>query len=429
MSGSNKYPRKTKIFILSFLLLCLTLACAAITGVSVTEEPASVQFGPSYAPQEHQARTLDAIWNLLEQNYIYYGSADVDWETLQERYNQRVRSGLSSEEFNDLMGELESELPEGSLVWQSREERIETDLTDASTYQGIGAFVAFKAESVPHVVILSVIEGSPAEEAGLQAHDSILSIDGDPVRLDEGLSVVERIRGPAGSSVTLEVQTPGSTNRMITVTRRELASTGQLQVDPIIGTNALYGHILFPPIAYEGLIDDVVQSMQALTVNQHLDGLILDLRVAGSARGWPLEEMFTVFQDGSIGEFYNRSERQVFSVDGQDMFGSQTVPLVVLVGQNTSGFPEILAASLQANERAVIIGAATSGSIETTSSFYLPDGSQAYIQSTSFRLLNGEEPGQNGIRPDVRIDADWDAVLPEADPVLEAALEALGGDQ
>lgn len=429
MNGSNKYPKKTKILILSFLLLCLTLACAALTGVPVTKEAISIQSGPGYTPQEHQARTLDAIWNLLEQNYIYYENADVDWATLQEHYNQRIQSGLSTEEFHNLMGELESELPEGSLVWQAREERIETDLTDASIYQGIGAFVAFKAESVPHVVILAVIKGSPAEEAGLQAHDSILSIDGDPVRLDEGLSVVERIRGPAGSSVTLEVQTPGRANRMITVTRRELESTGQLLVDPIVKTDTLYGYFLFPPIAYEGMIDDVVQSMQALTVNRHLDGLILDLRVAGSARGWPLEEMFTVFQDGSIGEFYNRNERQVFSVDGQDMFGSQTVPLVVLVGQNTSGFPEILAASLQADERAVIIGAATSGSIETTSSFYLPDGSQAYIQSTSFRLLTGEEPGQNGIRPDVRIDADWDAVLPNLDPVLEAAIQALEGDQ
>lgn len=429
MDSTNKYPQKTKFLILSFLLLYLTLACAVITGIPVAEQPVSTQLGPGYTAQEHQARTLDAIWNLLEQNYIYYESADVNWDKLRERYDQQVQLGLSAEEFNDLIGELESELPDGSLVWQSRTVRIETDLTDSSTYQGIGAFVAFKAESVPHVVILSVIEGSPAEQAGIRAHDSILSIDGDPVHLEEGLNVVERIRGPAGSPVTLEVQTPGQANRLIIVTRGELESTGKLQVDPIIETDALYGHFLFPPIAYDGLIDDVVQSMQVLTVNRHLDGLILDLRVAGSARGWPLEEMFTAFQDGNIGEFYNRTERQVFNVSGQDMFGSQSVPLVVLVGPNTVGFPEILAASFQANKRAIVIGAATSGAIETTSSFYLPDGSQAYIQSTSFRLLDGEEPGQTGISPDVRIDADWDDVQPDADPVLEAAIKALEENQ
>jgi C-terminal processing protease CtpA/Prc len=241
--------------------------------------------------------------------------------------------------------------------------------------------------------------------------------------------VVQRIRGLAGSTVSLEVQTPGRAKRSITVTRGQLTSTGELQVDQIIKTSGFYGYLLFPPVAYDTLIDDVLGSIQVLTTNRHLDGLILDLRVAGSTGSWPLEEMLTVFQNGDIGEFYTRTESQAFSVDGRDIFGSQSVPLVILVGQNTAGFPEILAASLQAGERAVIIGAPTSGSIETTSAFYLPDGSQAFVESTSFRLPNGEEPGQNGIKPDVPIEADWDEVVPNADPVLEAAVEALGANQ
>src|SRR5574342_295483 len=105
----------------------------------------------------------------------------------------------------------------GSLTWQSRADRIQADLEASSSFQGIGAVIAFKEERVPHVVLLSVIKGSPAEQAGLRAHDSILSIDGEPVRLEEGISVVERVRGPAGSSVTLEVQTPGRPKRTVTV--------------------------------------------------------------------------------------------------------------------------------------------------------------------------------------------------------------------
>ena len=136
-----------------------------------------------------------------------------------------------------------------------------------------------------------------------------------------------------------------------------------------------------------------------------------------------------MFSNGVIGEFYNRTESQIISINGQDTFGSQSVPLYVLVGQSTIGFPEILAASLQASKRAVVIGAPTTGTIETASTFYLPDGSQAFVQSTSFRLLSGEEPGLNGIKPNVQIEADWDEVVPSADPVLKAALEALGAEQ
>jgi carboxyl-terminal processing protease len=321
---------------------------------------------------------------------------------------------------------LESELPDGSLTWQSRTDRIEADLAASSTYQGIGAFVAFKEESVPHVVILAVVSDSPAEKAGLQAHDSILSIDGKPVLLEEGLNVVERIRGPAGSKVTFEVQTPGQAKRSITVTREELVSTGKLQANQVILPGSNFGYLLFPPSTYETMLEDMLQGIQALTANRHLDGLILDLRVAGSSRGWPLEEMLTMFHDGPVGEFYNRAESQAVAISGQDILSSQTVPLVLLVGPNTTGFPEILVASLQAGKRATVIGAPTSGSIETASSFYLPDGSHAFVESASFRLTNGKEVGQSGIKPDILVEADWDEVLPDADPVLEAAIEALG---
>jgi C-terminal processing protease CtpA/Prc len=99
--------------------------------------------------------------------------------------------------------------------------------------------------------------------------------------------------------------------------------------------------------------------------------------------------------------------------------------LVVLVGQNTTGWPEILAASLQAGDRAEIVGANTPGEVETTASFYLPNGSRVFIESASFRLPNGEELGNSGIRPDVEVEASWDEVLPDSDPVLDAAVELL----
>lgn len=431
MDNSVEYPPKTKKFYLGFLFFCLMMiSCAVFSGLPVAEEkPSSIQYGPGYTLEEHQSRTLDAIWDLIEQNYIYYDNAGINWDALQERYSERVQSGLSADEFNDLIAELGSELPAGSLGWQSRADRIEADLAASSTYQGIGAIVAFKGESVPHVVILSVMPDSPAEQAGLKAHDSILSIDGNPVLLEEGLNVVQRIRGPAGSTVTLEVESPGQSKHTIEVTRGQLVSAGELQSDQITKVDAFYGYMLFPPVAYDTLMDEVLESIQTLTSNRHLDGLILDLRVAGSTGGWPLEDMLSVFYDGDVGEFYTRNESQTFSVSGRDVSGSQSVPLGILVGQNTVGFPEIIAASLQASGRAIIVGAPTTGSLETPSAFYLPDGSQVFVQSTSFRLPNGEEPGKNGIRPDVAVEADWDEVVPNADPVLEAAIDALGADR
>jgi len=407
------------------LILIFSIALSACMGLlPLDERPSTGEYGPAYSPQEHQLRVFESLWTHLQDNYIYYESAEVDWDALNQKYIDRINSGLTNEQFTALIQELSVELPSGTLTYQSRAERIEAETSDLSTYDGNGAFIGFTEDPVPHIILLSVIEGSPAEEAGLKAHDSILKIDGNPIQLEEGVNAVNRIRGPAGSSVTLDVQSPGEPERSIELQRAKLTSTGALEARLIPETN--YGYILFPPISYSNLMKDVLESLQSFTTNRTLEGLILDLRIAGSARGWPLEELLTLFHDGNIGEFYNsENQEQVININGEDQFGSQSVPLVIIVGQNTTGSPEIFAASLQAAGRAEIVGANTPGAIESTASFYLPNGSRVFIESASFRLPNGEEIGNSGVKPDVEVEAGWDDVLPEADPVLDAAVELL----
>jgi carboxyl-terminal processing protease len=98
---------------------------------------------------------------------------------------------------------------------------------------------------------------------------------------------------------------------------------------------------------------------------------------------------------------------------------------MILVGQNTTGFPEILAGSLQMHKRATVIGETTPGAIETSTSYYLPDGSQAFIETTSFVLPNGDEIGTTGVIPDISLEQGWDEVLPNNDPVLDRAIQYL----
>ena len=416
---------KTKKFLIPSCLILISLFLGACSGlIPLEEEAAQGEFGPAYSSQEHQTRTFDALWTNLQESYIYYEDAAVDWESLRAEYDGRISAGLTQDEFTALIDGLETDLPEGSFTYQSRAERIESDLANSATYDGIGAFVGFQDEEVPHVVILAVVEGSPAEQAGLKAHDSIFSIDGNPVLLEDGLTVVERIRGPAGSSVSLDVQSPGKPKRVVDVERAKLTSTGRLEAYNIVGTD--YGYLLFPPMGYDGLDQDVITGLQSLTSNRTLEGLILDLRVANSSGGWPLEVLLTMFHDGSIGELYNRIDAQTLQVQGQDVFSSQTVPLVILVGENTAGFPEVFAAGLQLDERATVVGAPTTGAVETSSPFWLPDGSRMFVQSTSFRLPNGEEIGNNGITPDIVVEAGWDDIQPNDDPVLDRALLILG---
>jgi carboxyl-terminal processing protease len=413
-----------KATLLPSLLLLMSLVLSACMGLLPLEnEPVTGDFGPKTSLPEQQTKTFEAIWQHLEENYIYFATADVDWNALHDKYSARIKSGLTADEFNTLMQELGGELPAGSFTYESRAERIEADTVDTSSYEGIGAFVGFSEDPQPHIILLSVIEGSPAEQAGLKAHDSIFEIDGSPVKLEEGITAVNRVRGPAGSSVTLSIQSPGSTERSIDVKRGKLSSTGKLESSILPKTK--YGYLLFPPVGYSTLTDDVTQSLQTFTTNQTLDGVILDLRIAGSTRGWPLEDIYNLFYHGAIGEFFNRAQKQVVETKGQDVFSSQKVPLVILVGQNTTGSPEILAGSLQMHKRATVIGETTPGAVESSSWYYLPDGSEALIETTSFVLPDGGQIGTTGVIPDIPLQQGWDEVLPNKDPVLDQAIQYL----
>jgi len=419
--------KRKLVFNLSLILL-LSLGLSACIGLLPLEEkPATGDYGPQYSPKEHQTRTFNSLWTYYKESYIYFDSAQVDWETLRGSYQKRIDSGMTDEEFASLLKGLETDLPKGSLIYQTRAERIDSNITNNSTYEGIGAFVGFKEKPQPHIILLSIIKGSPAETAGLKAHDSILAIDGKPILLEEGLSAVDRVRGPSGSTVTLTIQSPGKTERAVQVQRGRLVTSNQLETRQISGKK--YGYVLFPPAAYTELESDVKAALQSFTTNQQLKGLILDLRIAGPSGGWPLDGLFTLFQDGAIGEFYNRTNSQLDQVKGLDAFGSQTVPLVILVGQNTQGLPEIFAASLQMYKRATIIGATTPGSIETTSAFYLPDGSRIFVESTSFKLPNGTNVGNEGVKPNIEEEAGWDDVLPDNDPVIDSAVKVLESQQ
>ncbi len=415
--------RQRAIF-LSLVLTIFSMIVSACSGLlPLPDEPAAGEYGPAYSAQEHQMRAFDVLWDDLQNNYIYYSDSDVNWDDLYSQYTSKIKAGLTEDEFTSLMKGLETDLPDGSLVYQSRAERVEADIVDSSTYDGIGAFVGFQEKDTPHIVILAVIEGSPAAKAGLKAHDSIFSIDGSPILLEEGLGAVSRIRGPAGSSVTLNVQSPGEAQRSVEVTRAKLTTTGRLNAYMISGTE--YGYLLFPPINYQGLDQDVSLALQTLSKDKPVKGLILDLRVVNASQGWPLDTVFALFHNGKIGELYNRTQKQPIEMKAQDIAGSQTLPLIILVGKNTGGFAEVFAASMQAYDRAVIVGEPTLGNVETQSAFLLPDGSRIFIESMSFRLANGIEIGATGITPDVKVEAGWDDILPAKDPVLDAGIAAL----
>lgn len=405
-----------------FLSVFLSLLLSACTSSEQAEPTPTISPAPTPTPPL-QVRTFEALWSAIQENYIYPDFHGVDWQAIHNEYLTRVEAGLTADEFNEVIRSMIARLPSGLVIWQTRAERIQQAIEDTRTYEGIGAYITFRATPEPRVVLLSVMPDSPAAKAGLQAHDSILAIDGVPVRADEGETVVRRIRGPAGSRATLRVRSPGRSPRDVEVTRGRVTATDVLKGGMI--PRAGIGYLLFPPAPYDELGSDMLNSLRVLSDGRELNGLILDLRIATIGGGWPLTPLLALFANGNLGEIYTRTSTQAITVEGQDVFNSQHVPLAVLIGPDTQGAPEIFAAALQAAGRAVLVGLPTPGEVEGITEFALPDGSRAFIATSSYRTPDGREIGLTGVIPDVEVNADWDAVTLENDPVRDAAVQAL----
>ncbi len=401
--------------------LLLTLACSTLTTAFPT--PASTA-GPTLSAQSQQLKVFQAIWQAVNDHYVRADFDGVNWQAVGDTYRTRVVAGLSDDDFAAAMRAMLAELPAGQASFQTRAERLEAETADTTRYEGIGAFISFRTTPTPHVVILEVMDESPAAKAGLQPHDSIYAIDGQPVRTDEADTVADRIRGPADTSVTLTVASPDGQRRDLSVARGAVTISDYLRGGSVTDLFLVYYRL--PVITDPQLAANIAEHLLTMAAQFKAKGVILDLRVAHSGGAeWPLPGMLTLFANGELGEMYDRAHSEPLTVEGKDFGGSQTVPLAILIGPDTQGLPEIFAGALRDAGRATLVGLPTPGAIQGYENFPLPDGSRLFLATSSFRTRQGTDFASSGLQPDIAVNSDWDVVTSDADPVLEAAITQL----
>jgi carboxyl-terminal processing protease len=301
----------------------------------------------------------------------------------------------------------------------------DAELSGHNDYVGIGVDVLPVPEARAAIVILT-FPGGPAAQAGLEPHDAILDIDGSSVFDANGTPNVSRMRGPAGTPVTITVQRLGGAAHDITLTRAKVS--GALPVESCVIPGTKVGYILLPSLFDETFPDQVRSALRAMTADGPLAGLVLDNRMNAGGSSDVLDPILGLFVSGRVGTFQSRTASRPFDVSPEDVGGSQTVPLAVLVGRDTVSFGEIMSGILQASGRAVVIGQTSLGNVETLSGFNFSDGSRAWIARETFIPTNAKYgPWEDtGIEPDVTAPVRWDLFSEANDPALAAALQQFG---
>lgn len=372
--------------------------------------------------KEEQLKILKDLALIVKDVYVYPDYNGKDWPGIVARYQAKIEAGLDTQSFYDEMFLMIVELGDDHSFFLSPLEvaATEAELRGDLEFVGVGIYGQADLEK-GSVTVISTFPGSPAEHAGIQSHDSILRVDGQPI----GEDYSERLRGPQCSVVIVTVQSPGEAPREVMLFR--YAIEGSIPIDArLVATNdgSKIGYI-FIPTFFDETIPEQIEN--ALAEFGPLDGLILDLRLNGGGSSTVTYPILEYFVDGDLGEFVSREDSRTLEIDANEVQNSQSVPLIVMVSEDTVSFGEIFAGVLRDAGRAQIVGETSLGNVEVLHGFNFEDGSQVWLAAETFHSAFSDSNWEDtGIVPDVQAFAEWNTFYFETDPSVAAAVNLLG---
>lgn len=292
------------------------------------------------------------------------------------------------------------------------------------SFMGIGVQVGVKDEKI---TVISPMEGSPAEKAGLQAGDVILKVNDVELKGNDLEQAVSMLSGKEKIEVKLNILRAGSAPFDVSIMR------DVIKVESIKGEmiNSSVGYIQLTSFMDENLTNDFKSKLTELK-NAGMKGLILDLR--GNGGGLLSEAVGVASQfipEGktityTIDKYENRADSP--SIGGI----AQGLPLVLLVDGGSASASEVVTGALRDYKVATIIGTTTFGKgIVQQPVKFSNDIGGLKVTVSKYYTPNGENIHKKGIEPDYEVQIPKELseqVYNRAkDPQFAKALEVING--
>jgi carboxyl-terminal processing protease len=245
-----------------------------------------------------------------------------------------------------------------------------------------------------------VFAGSPADEAGIEVGETIVSVDGEPIAGESSAASTERIKGPEGTAVTIGVRDASGEVRQLEIVRAQIAlpvASGRV----VERAGRVIGHVRLLAFS-EGahaLLRKAVEKVQ----RQGAEALVLDLRANG---GGLLEEAVlsaSVFlpEDEVVVSTKSRTQGDaVYETVGENL---PALPLAVLIDRNTASAAEILAAALADDADAEIVGTRSFGKGVFQQEVGLSNGGALKLTVGEYFTPEGVNLAGRGVHPDVPV--------------------------
>lgn len=383
-----------------------------------TPAPASAApVAPISMPEDFRLGLLDQVWQQLRDQYLDETMHGLDWDAVHADFEQRMLMTMDAREAYQNLVDLTALLEDPDTLFVSVLD-FEASALDP-TYGGVGILVdsTTVADPADGLRVVYVFPGSPALAAGIAPRDVIIAVEGDPCARPE------LIRGPVGTSVSLLMRSPGQEPRTVEVERQRIAPSYQVEPGHVPGRPRL-GYLRLVSLAGDASAQ-VEAALTRLLDQGDLAGLVLDLRHASAGDLEVTRSILGQFVGGEVGTLLGRQDAPFVVEAGSLRDRLRDVPVAVLVDAATDGEAERLAAILQAERDAVVIGQPTPGHTQLVTQSPLPDGSVLQVVVGGMLLSDGTRLEGHGVMPDVMREDDWLTQPADDDTWVEAAVREL----
>lgn len=344
------------------------------------------------------ATKINKIEELIDDKYLF----DYEKEDIETAIIKAYVSGL---------GDPYSE-------YYTEEEFEQIGQSAAGSYCGVGVYVTYD-EDGRGIKILQVIEGGPAEDAGLKDGDIITAIDGNAIELDNFELATSPLAGEEGTKVTVTILRNGKEKDYEltrSVIKQNYVKSGML--DNNIGYVYLAQFTASAVEQFENAVDELKKNGAESIIFDLRDNPGGVLNGAVSILDYLLPEGLIAYVEDKYG---NRTDYK--STDGTDELD---ISCVVLVNENSASASELFTGALKDRGYATVVGKKTFGKGIVQSLFSLGDGSGLKITVERYFTPNGVCIHGTGIEPDIEVEYDEDKFKEDGtDTQLEAAIEYL----
>jgi carboxyl-terminal processing protease len=373
--------------------LVLGTTALAISSVAVTGF--GLRFSQSQAFfQDSPKELVDEVWQVINRKYVDATFNGQDWRKIRTEYLDKQYS--DKEQAYEAIREMLKKLDDPYTRFMNPEEFKTMQIDTSGELTGIGIQIT-KEEKTENIIVISPIEGTPADQAGIISKDIIREIDGKSTKGMELNDAVSLIRGKAGTSVKIVIERDGKIIDY-TITR------ATIEIHPVkarIDTETDLGKVDYVRLVqFSGNASTEMKEAIEQGEKDNVTGYILDLRSNPGGLLYSSVEIARMFIDeGRIVSTVDRvGEVEAHSANGTALTDK---PIVVLVDGGSASASEILSGALQDHKRATIVGTQTFGKGLVQSVRGLGDGSGMAVTIAKYLTPDGRDINKHGITPDV----------------------------